>query len=478
MSSRWSPDLDVADLMERAARLAAQILQDSSAGAVTRTIPAADLHALGTAPAPATGRDVAAILDAVATTIAPYPMGNGHPRFMAWVNPPPHPVGVAGALLAAALNPSVAGGWHAAVHVEHAVARWFLELLGWQSDGYGLFVSGGSAATTTALAAARHRAFTTAGHDDRARGLAAGPVPVVFATAEAHSCATKAVELLGIGSHNIVRIATDSRHRMDPADLQRQLVAAVAAGRLPVAVVASAGTVNTGVIDPIAEIAAICRAHGVWLHVDGAYGGPPALLLDRFADVRDALAGADSMALDPHKWLYVPAGAGMILFRDADAARSTFSLVPAYLEVSHSADEPPWFAEYGSEQTRSFRALKLWMTLQYLGFDGYRELITRDLETAEVMRRAIDRADDLELLPGELSVVCFRHLPPGLSGERLDEHNRRLSDRLQRGGEAFLAPTVVDGVTALRACIVDPRTDADDVTAVLDAVRRAAPTEI
>lgn len=475
----WDEGLDISALLHDAADLAAAMLHDASTGAVTRPLPPQLLSAFRRAPAPAGGRPASEILAAVRDEIAPYPMGNGHPRFMAWVNSPPHPVGVAAALLAAALNPSVAGGRHAAVHVEHAVVRWFLDLAGWGSspgggDGYGLFVSGGSAATTTALASARHRAYARAGWNDRENGVGGAPQPVVFATAEAHSCMTKAVELLGIGSANVVTVAVGLGHRMCPGDLAAQIGAARAAGRVPVAVVASAGTVNTGAIDPLAEIAGICREHGIWLHVDGAYGAPAVLLLDELDSVRTGLSLADSIALDPHKWLYAPVDAGLLLFRDGDAPRSMFSLVPSYLAAGHNDDEPPWFAEYGSEQTRPFRALKLWMQLQYLGLDGYRELISRDLAAARALRSALEQADDFDVLAHGLSVVCFRQHPRSLNDDGLDRHNRAIAERLQRDGRAFLAATTVDGVTALRACIVDPRTGPEDIAAVLDAVRDAA----
>lgn len=476
----WDGDTDVAGLLQEAAGLAAAIIDGASSGPVTRPLPGDLLDALRAERAPAVGRPIAEVLARVRDEVVPYPMGNGHPRFLAWVNPPPHPIGVAGALLAAALNPSVAGGRHAAVHIEHAVVRWFLDLLGWHASSaagqaFGLFVSGGSAATTTALAAARHRAYQRAGHDDRTAGMTGAGRPVVFATTEAHSCLTKAVELLGIGSAQIERIACDPAHRMDPPDLAAKLAAAASAGRLPVAVVASAGTVNTGAVDPLDDIASICRDHSVWLHVDGAYGGPAILLLHRFTDDRAALARADSIALDPHKWLYTPVDAGLILFRDGDTARSTFSLVPSYLAAEHTDDEPPWFAEYGSEQTRPFRALKLWMQLQHLGLDSYRNLISHDLGTANALRTTVEHAPDFELLASGLSVVCFRHHPAGLSEHDLDTHNRNLAKRLQHGGHAFLAATTVDGRAALRACIVDPRTEPSDIDAVLTAIRDLGP---
>lgn len=234
----WDGGLDIAALLHEAADLAAAVLRGAAGGAVTQPLPPALLDGWRGTAVPVSGVLVEEILTAVREQIAPYPMGNGHPRFMAWVNSPPHPVGVAAALLAAALNPSVAGGRHAAVHVEHAVVRWFLGLLGWShapggAGAHGLFVSGGSAATTTALAAARHRAYVRAGLDERAAGLTGAPAAAVFATAEAHSSATKAAELLGIGSSGIVPVAMDAARRMDPRGLAARLDDAVRAGRDP-----------------------------------------------------------------------------------------------------------------------------------------------------------------------------------------------------------------------------------------------------
>ncbi len=240
------------------------------------------------------------------------------------------------------------------------------------------------------------------------------------------------------------------------------------------AVVASAGTVNTGAIDPIGEIAAICAKQQVWLHVDGAYGGPAALLLPELESVRKQLGQVDSLALDPHKWLYTPVDAGMVLFRDARAARETFSLVPAYLQSQPSPDEPVWFSEYGLEQTRPFRALKLWAQLRHLGLDGYRDLIGRDIEVARALRAALEAAPDFDVLAHGLSIVCFRHVPAGLEGSALDEHNRSLAAGLQSSGEAFIAPTTVGGATALRACIVNPHTTTSDALALLDLIREQA----
>jgi aromatic-L-amino-acid/L-tryptophan decarboxylase len=459
------------------------------------------------------GEPAEAVLAEFSAHVAPYPFGNGHPGFAAWVNSPPHPLGVLAEALAAAMDPSVAGGNHAAVHLEHQVIRWFASLLGWPGGYSGQLVSGGSAATLTALAVARHRVTARAGTDDRRDGLAglAGRL-VLYTGTESHSCVTKAAEVLGLGSASIQVVPSDQDHRMRPDELERLVQADQAAGKLAVAVVATAGTTNTGAIDPLGQIAGVCARYGVWLHVDGAYGAPPILLLDRYRTVRDGLARADSVAVDAHKWLYVPVDAGLVLLRDGAAARDTFSLVPAYLRTDGDEDGPGgpvWFSEYGLEQTRPFRALKVWMQLRHLGRDGYRRLIAADLATAGELRQAIETSSDFELLAGGLSVVCFRHRPAGMDPPRLDspglgraglgraglgraglgragldqaaldhaaldQHNRAVLKAVQLGGRSFLAGTIVDGAFALRACIVNPGLTAARVPGLLRDVRERA----
>jgi len=469
------PAEQVRDLAMAAAELMAGLLAPGGTGPVTRRPPRELIETWATAGWAQAGVPAEQVLAEFAATIAPYPFGNAHPRFAAWVNSPPHPLGVAASALAAAMNPSVAGGNHAAVHLERQVVRWFADLLGWDAGHAGQLVSGGSAATLTALAAARRQAMTRAGLDDRRDGLlAAAREPVVYATAEAHSCATKAVEVLGIGTAHITAVATGADRAMDAGDLRRALAADRSAGKLAIAVIASAGTVNTGAVDPLADIAAACAEHDVWLHVDGAYGAPAVLLLDEWAAARAGLARADSIALDPHKWLYVPVDAGLVLFRDGAIARDTFSLVPPYLRTGGDPDEPVWFSEYGLEQTRPFRALKVWMQLRHLGQDGYRRLIARDIAVASALRRDLDQAVDFEVLGHGLSVVCFRHLGPADGQGGLDQHNELLLHKLQASGRVFLAGTRVDGRVALRACVVNPGTTTADARAIIAEVRRCA----
>ncbi len=467
----WSAE-DIRRISHRVADQLADYLIELPDGPVYRRPPRELVETMRATPWTDEGASADTVLDEFAERIAPHPFGNGHPRFAAWVNSSPHPIGVFASALAAAMDPSVAGGNHASVHLEHQVVRWFADLLGWTGGYSGQLVSGGSAATLTALAAARHRAATRHGLDDRRDG--SSDRFAVYAGSDAHSCATKAVEVLGIGSANIRIVDSDAEHRLRPGHLAELIAADLADGRIPVAAVASAGTVNTGAIDPLAEIADVCARHGVWLHVDGAYGGPAVLLLERYRESLAGLARVDSLAVDPHKWLYVPVDAGLVLIRDGAVARDTFSLVPPYLRTDGDEDGPggpPWFSEFGLEQTRPFRALKVWMQLRHLGRSRYRELIERDVEVAEQMRAAVAQAPDLELLASGMSIVCFRHRPVGLPEDQLDAHNRGLLEQVQLGGRSFLAGTIVDSVFALRACIVNPLLSTADALAIVDDVQ-------
>ena len=473
----WSAT-EIRRVSHQVADMVADYLAGLPDGPVYQPPPADLVAAWRRAEWPDHGIPADTLLAEFAADIARYPFGNGHPRFAAWVNSPPHPLGVLAEALAAAMDPSVAGGNHAAVHLEHQVVRWFADLLGWPAGYAGQLVSGGSAATLTALAVARHRAAARAGLDDRADGLAgAGDRLVLYTGTETHSCVTKAAELLGLGSARIRVAGSDARHRMRPDELEELIRADRAAGKIAVAVAATAGTVNTGAVDPLPEIAAVCARHRVWLHVDAAYGGPAVMLLPGYAAARGGLAQADSLGLDAHKWLYAPVDAGLVLVRDGGAARDTFSLVPPYLRTGGDEDGlggPPWFSEYGLEQTRPFRALKVWLQLRHLGRAGYRDLIARDLALAARLRRTLARAGDFEVLGSGLSVVCFRHRPPGLGDEELDAHNQALLAAVQLGGRAFLAGTRVDGAFALRACLVNPLMTAADLDAILADLRTRA----
>ena len=431
---------------------------------------------------PREGEDAWVVLEEFAEKVEPYPFGNGHPRFYGWVNGPPAPVGVFADALAAAMNPSCAGGNHAAIYVERQVVGWFRELLGLPEESMGLLVSGGSMATLTALAVARHTKMAVAGVDARRAGLQGlASIPVVYVGEQGHGCIRKAVEMLGIGTDNIRIIPSGTDYRMQVENLEEAIERDLDAGHLPIAVVANAGTVNTGAVDPLEEIARVCREHGVWLHVDGAYGAP-AILDERYRQALEPVSLADSVALDPHKWLYVPYEAGLVLIRDGAAMRETFSAVPPYLRTGNDPEGVgglPWFSEYGFQQTRGFRALKVWMTLKHFGTNGYERLVGYDIDLAEHLSARVEQAPDLELAGGGMSIVCFRYVPVGweaaderLNGERLDELNKVLLEEIQLGGQVFLTSTSLNGRFVLRACFVNPRAKTEDVDSLIELVRK------
>jgi glutamate/tyrosine decarboxylase-like PLP-dependent enzyme len=469
------------DAFRRLAHAAVDMIADHLEGLRDRPVftpmSPAERAALLERSLPARGATPESLLALVGREVLAHPMGNGHPRFFGWVNSPPAPIGVVAELLAAALNPSCAGGDHAAIYVERSAVRWLMELVGFPVEGsMGLLVSGGSMASLTCLAAARHRAATLDGWDVRAHGVAATRAPLVlYLSEEGHSCIRKAAEVLGLGGGAVRTVPVDDEFRMDVRALRAAVVADRAAGRRPFCVTASAGTVNTGAIDPLDAVADVCQAEGLWLHVDGAYGAVGAAdpaLAPRYA----GLERADSLALDPHKWLSVPVECGCALVRDGRLLRDTWSLVPPYLrtEEGKGFGGLPWYSEYGFQQTRGFRALKLWMILQHLGRDGVAALIARHVGLARRLAAIVDAAPDLErVAPTELSVVCFRFAPPGRTEDaaQLDALNKLLVERIQAEGRTFLTGTVLRGRFALRACVLHYGTTDADIDALIDIVR-------
>jgi aromatic-L-amino-acid decarboxylase len=416
-------------------------------------------------PLPEDPGDPDGILADFEALILPHPMGNGSPRFFGWVNSPPAPMGVIAELLAAGMNPSVAGGDHAATYVEHVVLRWLVELLGLPAGSGGILCSGGSVANLICLAVMRNAHAP----DVRAAGLRNNQL-VVYTSVEGHSCLEKAVEILGLGHENLRKLPVDAERNMDLAALRAAIAEDRAAGRHPACVAASAGTVNTGAIDPLSEIADICTAEGLWFHIDGAYGGF-GVLTEQARPLYEGLARADSIAVDPHKWLALPIECGCAIIRDRSAMRETFSLVPPYLRDDTAQ---PWFSEFGIQQTRGFRALKAWMTLRVVGASGYRRELTRQVALARTLREKIRSRPTLEIVSaGPLSVVCFRIVSPDLGDAATDSLNRTVADRIQADGRVFLTSTVLDGRIVLRACIVNFRTQEADLDVLLDEVEAA-----
>jgi glutamate/tyrosine decarboxylase-like PLP-dependent enzyme len=381
---------------------------------------------------------------------------------------------VLASLTAAAMNPSVVSGDHADVHLERTVVRWLAELVGYpHGPGAGLLVSGASAATIVCLAGARGRAAAAAGGSDvRRDGLAGGRPLLSYVPSEAHSCVRRAIELLGLGSGSI-RPVPLSGGRLDREALRAAIAADRAAGGTPALLVGSAGTVNTGAIDPLEALADVAVAEGLWFHVDGAYGAFGVLDPAIAARYR-GMERADSLTLDPHKWLGVPVDAGCALVRRADDLRAAFSSVPPYLRQDAGA-EVGTFAEYGLEQTRPFRALKTWATIAARGRDGIRDQVVRANALARELAARVEREPSLDLAADpETSIVAFRARPPGCTPDRLETINRALPEAVQMRGRAFVTGTVYEGRETVRACILHPGTTEADLATLIAEVVAAA----
>jgi aromatic-L-amino-acid decarboxylase len=462
-------------------RLGHQLVDDLAAllaavpqGPVTRErSPASVRHALDlNGPLPEAGSEPAALLHDTATQLFAQSLFNAHPRFFGYITAPPSPIGILGDFLASALNANV-GSWvlaPAATELEAQTVRWIAQLLGFPY-GDGLLVSGGNMANMVCLIAARAAA---AHWDIRKAGVAAGPQPLVaYASQETHTWIQKAADICGLGTDAIRWIETAPDLRMDVAALRRAIETDAAAGRLPFLVVGTAGSVSTGVVDPLQDIAALCREKKIWFHVDGAYGAFAAALPDAPPDLR-AIGEADSVAVDPHKWLYAPLEAGCAIVRDREALRRAFSYHPPYY---HFAEEALNYVDRGPQNSRGFRALKVWLALRQAGAAGYRRMIGDDIMLAQAMARAVERHPELELVTQSLSITTFRYVPVDLrgsadpsTGAHLNRLNAALLDALQRGGELFVSNAVVGGRYALRACIVNFHTTAADVDAVPELV--------
>jgi glutamate/tyrosine decarboxylase-like PLP-dependent enzyme len=457
----------VADLLESVPQR--PVTRDESPSAVRAALDLAG-------PLPESGTDAAPLLERTAQLLFDHSLFNAHPRFFGYITAPPAPIGILGDFLAAALNPNV-GAWTlapSATEIESQTVRWIAALIGFPIECGGLLVSGGNMANLVCFFAAR---AAKAGWNVREQGAAGDARRLrVYASSETHTWIQKAVDLAGLGTTSIRWIATDTRQRMDVAALRRQIEADIAAGDLPCMAIGTAGSVSTGAVDPLREIGALCRQHGVWFHVDGAYGGFAAALPDIGDDLR-GLDAADSVAVDPHKWLYAPLEAGCALVRDPEALRAAFAYHPPYYHFDEHATN---YVDYGPQNSRGFRALKVWLALKQVGAAGYRRMIADDIQLSRAMADAIGRHPELELVTQALSITTFRYVPSDLrshAGEssverHLDALNRELLDRLQRGGEVFVSNAIVDGRYVLRACIVNFHTTRADVEAVPEIVAR------
>lgn len=462
MSSLELSPADFRRLAERVTALAEQWLQGLDARRIAPTLTGAASEALFADGLPETGLKDAA-LDALVPMMEGTRAGNG--RFLGYVFGSGEPVGALGDFLASVINQNVTA-WRSsptAVSLERSVVRSLAAAVG--CPGFtGSLTGGGSAGNLMALTMARE-ALAPANEEG-------APSGVVYASAEVHMSIPKAMALLGLGRRNLRLIPTDAEWRMRPEALEQAIAQDLSAGRRPLAIVATAGTVNTGAVDPLPAIAELAQRHKLWMHVDGAFGGFSALAIpERF----EGLSRADSLSLDAHKWLYQPVDCGVLLYRDASAARRAFSFTGDYAK-SLSTDSVEGFAFFDEslELSRRFRALKLWLSLRYHGLGAFREAIRQDLENAQRLAAAIRSEPALELLaPVPSSAVCFRYVRDLPESER-DAFNTRLLARINARGRVYLSNATLSGRFALRACFVNHRTTPEDCQTVVAEVLAAA----
>jgi len=407
--------------------------------------------------------------DDFVSLIRPYQLGNSHPRFWGWYLGGGTVIGALGEFLAAMENSSVAGGNHIGVHVEKQVLDWCRQMVGFPDEASGVLVSGASIGNIIALAVARHVMSEV---DVRAHGVAGLARPVAFYTSvEAHSSVQRALELLGLGSCCLRKVRVTERYAIDTDELQQMIDRDRAADVHPWGVIGTAGTTNTGAVDDLATLAAICRKEKMWFHVDGAIGAIVALSSAHRHVVR-GMEEADSLTMDLHKWMQVPFEAGCVFVKRRADHRDTFTTTPEYLERHERGISAGdfWLSDYGPQLSRGFRALKIWLSIKEQGTARYARLVDRCMSLAQQFSIRLGETAELKLLaPVVLNIVCFRYDPGGMSPDALNELNRELVMRLQESGVAVPSYTTLDGRFCMRVAFANHRTRAEDLDIFVDA---------
>lgn len=414
--------------------------------------------------------DLSTLLKKIETDVLASATMNVGPNYFGYITGGGNQVGIMAEMISAALNQNNLK-WHSSpvsTELEKRVLEWICQFIGYPESSAGAILDGGSMANFNCLAVARKN---KADQNSSLEGLYGSSPMSVYISTEGHSSIDKAVDILGIGRNYLRKIETDSAFRIRTDLLQEKIEEDIRQGIRPICIIGIAGTTNTGAIDPLGVLADISRKYDTWYHVDAAYGGPAAALPD-FKEQFIGMERADSLVVNPHKWLYVPFEAAAILVKEPENLRRTFSLIPDYLESDQSDDGRTDLMEYQMPLTKSFKSLKVWMTLKAYGGRRLRNSIAQDIENAAYLRKMIEQSGDFECLaPSPLSILCFRYTPGHLMEEEIEQLNRSLIRDIEQDGRIFLTGTKLNGKTALRTCFINPRTGKENVERIIHTIR-------
>lgn len=432
---------------------------------------------LGTNSLPEIGTSAEVIMSKAVELLFNHSLINGHPKFLGYITSSPAPIGMLADLLAAAVNPNVGANILSpmATEIETQTVRWLAELIGVDPTYGGILVSGGNMANFTALVAARTAKIPKGIGEDEA--YPSENRMVLYCSRATHTWVEKAAVLFGIGTAGIHWIEQDDNHKIRIDLLEQAIVQDLQEGKLPFLVIGNAGDVSTGVVDDLKSIGAVCKRYDLWFHIDGAYG-IPAVVVPKMKFLFEGLEAADSIALDPHKWLYSPLEAGCTLVKNPQTLLDAYSSHPAYYNFDDPQVQTHNYYEYGFQNSRGFRALKVWAALQHVGRSGYVKMIGEDIELSALLYRLAQREPELEAVTQHLSITTFRYVTEERSDaitgneDYLNELNKTLLNVLQKNGEVFLSNAVIKEKYCLRACIVNFRTSENDIKEIINIVVR------
>lgn len=431
---------------------------------------------LGTSSLPENGSSAEEILLKATDLLLNHSLFNGHPKFLGYITSSAAPIGALADMLAAAVNPNVGAQILSpiATEIEKQTVKWLAEFINVSPDYGGILVSGGNMANFTAFLAAR---TVKTSKSIKENGLSnATEKTVVYCSKTTHTWIEKAAVLFGLGTQSIRWIETDAANKMNNEVLEQTIKEDLKKGYKPIMIIGTAGDVSTGAVDDFRVIASICKKFDLWFHIDGAYG-IPAAVIPELKTLFDGIEEADSIALDPHKWLYSPLEAGCTLVKDPNHLIETYSSHPVYYNFDNTGDVPMQnYYEYGFQNSRGFRALKVWLALQQVGRNGYIKMIGEDIQLSKLMFNLAEQHPELEAMTQSLSITTLRYVPPGYSlntesrGVYLNTLNEALLNELQQGGEVFLSNALINGRYCLRGCIVNFRTSQKDIEEIIEII--------